>query len=762
MIFDFESPREDIAIATVGGKFYNLYILNRLSGIRVPPAFCVADPAVTPAEIERRIAGFERCAVRSSAAQEDLPGLSAAGIFESYLDLEGTEAVREAIVRCFEAAGSERVRSYLAKNGLEEREFAFGAVVQEMVPAEKAGVLFTVNPVNGRREYLGEMIDGLGEDLVSGNKTPEAFSLDPGAPPSGDLPAALWEAARRIEAHYGTPQDIEWAWANGRLFILQSRPVVVPETYPAPPPSQLYPPHEVWTRANIGEIVPRPLTPLSWDVFQEVVLKAYRIKFYSLVDRFFTNLVHLVPRPWPKVLSPKKFEGLPYLNLDTIFKSFGVEPYVDEKVLELGLGFHTPPQAEKPRYHPGERVVRALKTLLYRLERLRPSLAMENRMAAFIDRYLDVWAGKTFLSELERLFFVNRFLFGWHIAITARSFSHLGYMLHLAGAKADSAPVVRQIIAALTAEGGDPYFAEITRLRGLWVQTAAHPGNADHKAAFQQQYDQFLQNFGHRTENEFELAGQSWGEDPHALRAIIEGELMLAPSPGDPPALPRHLRPVLKSLSRAIQQRESLKSRVIRHYRDVRSYALEREKKLAAQKILNEAEDVFYLTLAELEQERDLSGPRIRELVAARKKQHQEELQRAMPYLFYGSAPGAAATEQATCGSSITGVGCSAGRMRGRALVLQSYSSEVRIDKDHIIVTPSADPGWTPLLLKAGGMVTEIGGILSHIATIARENQLPFVVGAQNATSRIRTGQMLVIDGGSGSIVLEDDPDGPA
>ena len=751
MILDFNAPPEAIRVEKVGGKFYHLYHLNRLPGLRVPPAFCVTEIPEDHLAVFQRMGDFKRVAVRSSAAQEDLPGLTAAGIFESYLDLEGPDAVWEALKKCFQAAGSDRVRQYLSKNGLDPDACGFAAVIQEMVPAEKAGVLFTVNPVNGKHEFFGEMVDGLGEALVSGSQTPRSFSLDPAGKPTDDLMGALWEATHTIEKHYQTPQDIEWAWAGGKLFILQSRPIVIDPPQEAEE-RRLYPPHEVWTRANIGEIVPRPLTPFSWAVFQEVILKAYRIKYYSWLDRFLTNLVHLIPRPWPKVLSPKKFNEVLYLNLDTIFKSFGPEPYVDAKVLELGLGFQIPERAEKPRFHPGEQLVRGIKTILYRLELLLPAMAMENRIAGFIDRYLKVWQVRDFPDDLEKLFFINRFLFGWHIAITARSFSHLGYLLKRCRGQMDEETAVKKIIAALGANNTDPYFAELSALKALLDTSAGETGGGEH---FNQRYQDFLQRFGHRTENEFELAQQAWGENESALKAMIEAVSTHQASERQEPAFPKSLEPLLRALSKSIQQREHLKSLLIRHYRQIRATVLSQGRQWTQRGLLSEPEAVFFMTLEDLRGMRSGDIFDVKTLVEKRQASFRQLINTESPYLFYGATPPVRETAQATGSGQIRGVGCSTGVVSGRAVVLTRFDSDVAIEAGDIIVTPSADPGWTPLLMQAGGMVTEIGGILSHVATIARENGLPFIVGAAGATQRIRNGQQITIDGGTGAISLD-------
>src|SRR5215203_5886830 len=365
-----EIRKDDIALA--GGKGANLGELSR-AGLPVPPGFILttapydafveeneirdaivklalvprADDPATFEEVAESIhalfsggkvpekmaeeirSSYEKLgedsetavAVRSSATAEDLAGASFAGQQETYLNVRGAEALLEAVKNCWASLWTARAMAYRTRQGIDPASVSLAVVVQRMVESEAAGVMFTANPANGRRDEAAiSAAWGLGEAVVSGQVTPDSIVVEkqsgrvisreiadkevmtvytksgteelpvPGArrrePVLGDeAAAALTHYGARIEELYGIPQDIEWALSDGELFILQARPITaLPDLMADPPTDWSVPdPKAMYVRASIVEQMPDPLSPLFADLADGSVTRSLRTLMNELL-----------------------------------------------------------------------------------------------------------------------------------------------------------------------------------------------------------------------------------------------------------------------------------------------------------------------------------------------------------------------------------------------------------------------------------------------------------------------------------------------
>ena len=752
MIIDFNYSQK-LDREVVGGKFYNLFQIKKNTSIQVPSAFCITESNFAEQEVLNRLNPNLSYAVRSSANLEDLPGLSAAGIFESYLELDSIEKILTAIRMCFEFVNSLRVKEFCRSHKLSLTQLKMQVIVQEMIVPEKSGVLFTQNPLNGQSEFVVEWVPGLGDKLVSGTATANRLIIPVNQTPSDQWSAALLETGKILEKFFDSAQDIEWAWQNNTLYLLQARPLIVLA-------KSIYNPSEVWTRANIGEIIPQPLTPLSWDIFSEIIYKSYRFKYYSLVDRILTNIIHLIPQRPTVVKSPQVFSGYPYLNLETILRSFGLEPWVTPKVLELGLGFRTPNNVLLPPDTFSERIIRFIKSVIFLIEYYFQSISMERRLLAFVRKNYSNYQRRVDEFKQENLYKITRFVFGWHLAATARSFSHLGFLLSRSHTKKNNEKNYLKLISWLSNLNVSAYQNEIGLLQNLgrFSVTNKQPPLPETRTKFAEERDtmeEFVKKFGHRSGNEFELAQPSWSEDSVAFREQIKNinrEFLIPEiNKRKPPEIDGFLA---KRLTLSLNLREELKSLLVLLFRQFRKSYLKKAEKLQQLGFLNDKNDIFYLNSKEIE---DLLNLKLNSLpdIFFRKSVHQDQLQKKTPFLFYQDYF-AISNDIASLNKKILqGIGCSAGIATGRALILNSLDEKLNIPVNTIIITTAADPGWTPLLLQSKGMVSEVGGVLSHIATIARESGIPLITGVENITRTIQSGQIIRIDGKSGKIMIE-------
>jgi rifampicin phosphotransferase len=831
-------------LARVGGKGASLGELMR-AGFAVPDGFCVTvrayglhldeaalDPGATGADalraaiVERPLPaavvtavdealarlGPVDVAVRSSAVDEDSAGSSFAGQHDTLLGVRGTAAVLDALRTCWASLWSPRAVEYRRRGG---RDAAgdMACVVQRMVAAETAGVLFTADPVSGERDRIVvNVVAGLGESLVSGRATARQVVLakKDGGALSGD-PAVLGvparefvQAAARAEAHFGAPQDVEWATAGGRLFLLQARPItnLPPEPVSlreAERPVLYYP-------ERVREMLPGPVTPLTAD-----------FAFHCVAPAVQENLVR--HRLLPRVVARRMpftnavIEGRLYLDLGPL--RHGVLPGLDEvslvdllehgrrpplSAVRLPLLLRMGPAALVAAF-TGARMMRRLDRLAARvcheldalmapleradfaswteeelrgLMRLRhPPDLLERIVATPPANPLARMLGTPFYTALERL--VVRWA-GEPPGTAASLVAALPGLpemecAHALWALAEAARARPSVRAALET---DPANAP--------AALAADPAAQEWLGGFRA----FLDRFGHRAIEEVELARPRWREEPAYPLGVIASYLRLPPE-----AAPRavearrralreqteariqgrlHWRPwrrwvlglVLDVARQASSAGETTKFQIVRLLAVVRAAALELGRRRVAQGRLDDAGDVFFLGYDEL-------GPEVgglRERVARRREEHRRQKAQDPPRLIDARRRPIRemlrAAPPAVRDNELRGIASSPGVVRGRVRVVLDPSLGFELHPGEVLVAPFTDPAWTPLFVTAAAVVVETGSLLSHASIVARELGLPSVVAVPHATRLLADGQEVEVDGTHGLVRILQHCDGTA
>jgi len=748
--------------------------------------------------------GAGAVAVRSSAIGEDGAQASFAGQFLSVLDVRTPDALYRAVLECWNSARTETAGAYTsASTGKLDnpgRSASTGVrmavIVQRMVAAHVSGVLFTANPANGnRRQMVVEIAPGTA-GVEQGRVTPTRLVLDKlsgridrrvsdaDAELIASLPLkALARAGQKIEGLFGAAQDIEWAVANGSLLILQSRPVT------ALPGGR-----EVWSRANAGEILPGVVTPLSWSVFQPVLRRA---GWHSGRCPLTLHWRWRLPAgSWPD--SPCLFDGRAYMELRSVYASFAGFPGVDAQVLHSALGFELDlldPQElpeRRPRWHPvdlyrwtryGTEILGVTRSLHSAQRRLAQTSA---RLAARDLAQMDALALLRHSTALQEQ--AARVL-GLHITCTALAFSAYGLLLRqlrthyapdallelekrlAAGALEmttarhmraiqEIARAVRDCPEANTILTGHP----LAEVPAIW-RACPNAGEVT------RQWDAFLREFGRRGTQEFELAVPSWEEDPSVVLAAVRDALM-RPRTNEP--LPVDIAPRIRAAgwlarrfyaayTRLVPLRENLKHDVANLFCALRMVLLRLGAMLVQSGKLSCQEDVFFIEQAEICQMLGLGErPKKRDpedlvhFMATRRiaHQHYQNCEYAPVFARCDGAITPLALTKAGDGTVLRGIGCSAGTVTAPAAVLRALDGSQSVPSGCILVAPSIDPGLTPLLLNAAGLVTETGGMLSHGATLAREFGLPAVVSVPGITRAVQDGQMVSLDGSTGRVIL--------
>jgi rifampicin phosphotransferase len=807
----------DLDAGRVGGKGLSLG-KTASAGLPVPPGFVIttdayrrlidrgvrSDPEFTRALIDAyQNLGGGPVAVRSSATAEDAADTSFAGQQDTILGVEGADAVIAAVERCWRSLFTERAVAYRAKQGVDAARLAMAVVVQQLVHAEAAGVLFTRDPLDpdGKR-MLAEASWGLGEAVVSGRVQPDRFRLDRETgsvqekhlglksiriTKSGEehVPAVeqqqfcmsdaalvqLVELGRKVEEFYGDPRDVEWAYADGRCFLLQARPITVAgvverervrQTVMADLKAMADPRGTVWVRYNLSEVLPEP-TPMTWAVVQRLL---------AADGGFGAMNRDLGAAPDPALGSLSVFDliaGRPMANLSRLPRMQFARPPFEYPFAAYKAD---PRKALDPR--PALNPLAGAGCFLGVLS-LPGTILKLNRLMSTTRKQAETF-GERFTKDIAPTFVASA------KAAIAQDWSKLdppalvrAFELWVSKTLVEFAreslkPTVFADLAWSTLfETLKPKLGEErARVAVGELSLGSHPPpDADlakgvrNLAAGIIDRSVFLEQFGHRGTNEMELAQPRWVEAPEELNRLISGKRPEgAGSVGKDSdwesianeaklAGPfREFKVQVERLRTYLGLREAGKHYLLLGYAVIRQVLVELDRRMG----LNGG--IFFLMTTDLLDL--LAGKDMSALIADARKRRQTELSLEVPSVLFSDdleAIGRPLPEPVG-GSKMEGVPLSAGVCEGPALVLTEPTAAPPGEGGYILVCPSTDPAWVPLFVRAKGLVMETGGVLSHGAIVAREFGLPAVAGLPGITQQLKTGQMVRVDGGRGTVIV--------
>jgi len=793
--------------AAVGGKGANLGELRRLDGVRVPPGFCVTTdafaaarakgdlevpPAVAAAiagELERLGGPGAAYAVRSSATAEDLPTASFAGQHDSTLDVVGADAVLEAVVRCWASLTGEHARAYRRREGLADEDVRMAVVVQRMVAARAAGVLFTADPVSGHRRVVAiEAVPGRGDALVSGRAPADAFRVRDGrvvarevrhAPPTltDGQAVELARLGRVVEAALGAPQDIEWCLDDEGFALVQSRPITT--LYPVPDAGDDAP--HVYISVGHQQMMTDPMKALGLSLWQLLAMP----RMYEAGGRLFVDVAPRLASTAAREATVRMLgQGDPLIGdaLRTVLERDDLLPPPADGPAAPALALTPPGEAREtpPATAVGELVARGeagvdaarraldavtgpavFDALRADVEKLRAWLfdpvnirvimvAME--AAAWLDEQLEAWLGERGGSAV-----LSR-------SVPGNITSEMGLEL------LDVADVCREhpgVVAFLEGVEDDAFLERLDAVEGGPRARVA--------------IEAFLDRHGVRCVGEIDITRPRWSERPSALVPALLGNVRsFAPGAGprrfergraEAEATAQELLARVRELpdgaSRAqdVQRnidvvrtfsgfREYPKYGIVRHLAVYKDALLREASRLVEAGVLLEVDDCFHLTLDELE-------AAVREgradpgLIAARRAAHAVDRTRRPPRVLTSDGEAIAGTYRRddVPDGALVGLAVSGGTVEGRARVVHDLD-QADLGPGDILVTRFTDPSWTPLFVAVAGLVTEVGGRMTHGAVIAREYGLPAVVAVPDATRLIEDGRRIRVHGTDGIVEL--------
>lgn len=818
-VTDWRDP--DFAGLPVGGKARALGGLTQ-AGFRVPP-FCVVLPGSTQAEesvLESQLAGFldrlpSPFAVRSSAVDEDGQSHSFAGQLESFLNVSHADLLEK--IRAVQQSGSsERVVLYRQQAGLSLPPPVPAVIVQQMVPAESAGVAFGADPVSGRRGIaVVAAVRGLGEPLVSGEATGDSFHVDrsgrivhrkQGAPDGPCLTdpqvVAVAAMARQAARHFGRPQDIEWAIAGGELYVLQSRPITSISNQADP--DGIW---QLWDNSNIAESYSGVTTPLTFSFAREIYEEVYRqfVKILRVPKHRIEASRDVFGRMLGLVRGQVFYNMLSWYRVLAMLPGFAVNRRFMEQM--MGVKESLPEEALAGIIDPAHKasfmdyfeIAGTLAGLLAN------HLTLQSKIDAFYRR-LDV-ALRPGIHPLEearpdelaaayrRL--QNELLTRWDAPLINDFFAMIYFgisrklvdawcgdpdgtlqndLIACQGGIISAEPAKRIMLMAEQARN-TPGLLAILKIGSLAEIHASLDGFPDFAKACRT----YLEKFGDRCLEELKLESATLHDDPlMLLRSIArlaerppqagvstealaaEAERRVKTALSGHPIRNAIFSFVIRRTRDRVRDRENLRFERTRVFGRVRRIFVELGKRLHSLDLLDDPRDVFYLQAEEslgfVEGTAVTTG--LRGLVRMRREEFEKWTAdppagrfETRGIVYVGNT-----FQKGAAAGTVSPLG---GERKGIGCCPGIVRGRVRVILDprhaviepgEILVAPRTDPGWIMLFPSAAGLLVEHGSLLSHSAIVAREMGIPAVVSIPDLTAWLRTGDTVEFDGGTGRV----------
>lgn len=764
---------EESLMPNAGGKGRVLATLFQ-SGYPVPEGFVIfpsafengqlAQAALTEIKLNierlKRKNQFTRFAVRSSALSEDSDNASFAGGFETVLDVQNDKDIYNAIYTVYNSRESQRVQVYSKAKGMEiNHEMA--VVVQVLLKADISGVLFTVDPITGSRmDMVGNYVYGMGEALVSGEVTPYSFRLKrprgtfDGQTEFKRFARKLYKLSLKLEKTMESPQDIEWAIANNKIYILQSRPVTTLQGHDPTTGewNDSLTGDYLWSSANLSEATPDVMTPLTWSFVKIMHTETQPFK---------------IPGDYPMV---GNIGGRPYINLSLLVSMlhvFGtdVRKILNQWVEVFGL---VPEEIEVPLIPL--KITHLLGTIPDNIRWEVEVKRLYKELPQFIASNPD-WC-ENIREEIENSI-TNEALTSLWIDKIKPYYIKNAKMLRVVMKKFQEPifklrPKLEKLVGMadtnilLSNLSGDSPLASIEPLIALAKLADGEISR-----------EEYIKQYGHRGPHEFEVSMAGVDENPGWVEQQLESfrkspvdiESLLAKQHGEYnkalerlqqryPRKYKSIKSKLEAIAYAGCIRESLRSEFTRTYRVLRVFACK------AGELTGIQDDIFFLYIEEILEL--LSGQNEAVAFVEKRRETHKKYCSFPPYptlingrfdIFQYDVHWEFAQPSS---DAIKGFAGAAGVVEGVVRKLENMEEGSLLQSGEILVTTATNIGWTPLFPRAAAIVTDVGAPLSHAAIVARELGIPAVVGCGNATMLLETGDRVIVDGGNGVVRIID------
>ena len=781
----------------VGGKAHGLTELIKL-GLNVPQGIVVFDTGGGPwkeklNEMLEEMGPLPK-AVRSSALEEDGDSTSFAGLFETFLNCNGKDEITEAVEKCMLSGNLERVASY-SDHFHQSQERTIPVIIQDMVNAKKSGVLFTANPVNNRRDqWIINVAEGPGENLVSGKTSGEQYILSrkgkliqKGSLLNDNEITLLRNQGQVIHDHFNQPVDLEWAIdESGKLYWLQARPVTtLSDVHLNELDGEPAVENEIFTRGNIGEMMPGPVTPLTYSVFGraiEIGLQDFYISCGAQKD--FTN-------EW---LYFRMFYNHLFFSMSNMYsitenvllnKKENVEFSIMGETLDNDKAFPLAPL--------WKRVINQIRQFRYLSSGIKRMQKLEEIDRNFRITYPNEFT--EFYRVLTESLTILNDSYAHHYCTSSQSGSYNSALMRILSKKSSKPTTENHRDASLLLvdikgiEGANMVMA-LEKLTGRFRNDEQFKkwllelddnhflsfikGKILPQGEIQHQFltalEIFLEAHGHRCIREGELREKSWSEDPEQILHIIQKQLAASgKTNSNNHSFEKNKNEVFKKLSgmqkmalkfvlprarAAVARREYTKSLCIRIQQRIKAGYLQLATMMVNEGLLDDTDQIFFLTHDELGAYLKTKDKSWKVKARQRRKIFPEAWKLSFPDVCYGTPePVDEAVDPVKInGNSVSGLPVSTGIVQGTIRVVASQQEAKKLQPGDIMVCQYTDVGWTPWFSIIAGLVTEIGSPLSHGAVVAREYGIPAIVNAKGSMRFFKDGDMAELDGKNGYV----------
>jgi pyruvate,water dikinase len=760
-------------------------------------------------------------AVRSSATAEDLPTASFAGQQDTYLNILGKDAILQHISKCWASLFTDRAVTYRIQNGFDHRKVQLAVVIQRMVFPQAAGILFTADPITSNRKVTSiDASFGLGEALVSGlvnadiykvrdgrivdkkisTKTLAIYALKEGGTEEKRIEAErqnmqtltdeqivqLERMGRRIEAHFGCPQDIEWCQASDTFYIVQSRPITT--LYPIPDVQDGK--NHVYMSFSHQQMMTDAMKPLGVSFFQ---LGLEDTPLIQIGGRLFIDLAHDLASPIGRrivLFAMGRIDPLIHNALKSLMKRKALMKSLShgKRVFGMGAGYFTwalPVQAIKIYRTNNAAIVQTLmsrnEASLRELQQRIADLSGDELFTFILEArkqlkeaiedprsmgvvYVGIYAANWMNKNMEKWLGEKNAADSLSQSVANNVTAEMGLAL------LDVADVVRQypaVMEYLQHADDETFFEELEKLEG--------------GKAVADSIGEYLRKYGMRCPGEIDITRTRWAEKPTLLipmilnniknfapgshQVISEQKRMEAEQkeqelisrverlPGGKQKA-QNTKKMISRLRNFIGYREYPKYLMVWHYWILKQALLSEAVKLVQKGVIREKEDIYYLSFEELREV--VRTNRLDYSIITKRKEEYEVYEKLTPPRVMTSEGEVLSGEYDTGTipkGALAGVPVSSGTIEGRARVILRME-DADIEEGDILVTTYTDPSWTPVFLSIKGLVTEVGGTMTHGAVVAREYGLPTVVGVENAPKLIKDGQRIRVNGTEGYVEI--------
>jgi phosphohistidine swiveling domain-containing protein len=726
--------------------------------------------AALAAAVKAELAGFIQprtaYAVRSSANVEDDQQHSFAGQFKSILNVTGIEDVLAAIRSIWESTSAPAVQTYAKKTGVDPASLKMAVIIQEMVPPKFSGVSFSRNPITGMDETVVEAVMGSSDALLQEGVTPQRWIHKWGEwitlPAQESLPRDIIQEVvtrtRDIARIYGKPVDLEWAYDGNALYWVQLREITSLKNL------------NVYSNHIAREVLPGIIKPLVWSINVPMVNSAWK--------QFLTELIGDIDLDAGALAKPFYYRA--YFNMGvigSIFTALGLPP----ETIELLMGIYRE-GGEKPSFRLTPKMLLRLPRIArFTIEKIRysrkfPALftQMKERYRAFCSAPLERLSEEELMQQIDRLFLLSQQTAYYNIVVQLlMGFYNMLLKWQLKKLRVDftcfdlteDMEELKEFDPAIRILVMNQQFRQLTDDSKERISRCSHdefcrlPGIAH----LQQELNRFLERFGHLSDSGNDFSAAPWRENPEVIlrmitasqqtenksaRNICYEELRMS-------RLRRLLFSPIYHKARAFRLcREEVSFLYTFGYGLFRTCFLALADRWTAKGFLAERDDIFYLCLDEIKAviNKGHMEPAYADAVIARKREIQESRDITLPSTIYGDQPPPLMNHS---GSRLKGTPTSRGYYRGAVKVVRGIKDFAKVEPGSVLVIPYSDVGWTPLFTRAGALIAESGGILSHSSIIAREYNIPAVVSVSGAC-QLKDNTLVSVDGYLGEIVIHE------